>query len=163
MGASRVAHRPVGHQGPTSLPISPPTEAEGPWLSAPQRSTLVPCTTTNCSTTYGLPRELRNAIPGPWSAFVGLHEAALADGALTGTVKELMALAISVVERCDGCIAAHAPAARRRATPAQVAEAISVALLMGGGPATVYGPRAWAAYQEFADQRLEQPAVAPAD
>jgi len=30
------------------------------------------------------------------------------------------------------------------------AGALSVALLMDGGTATVYGPRAWAAFEEFA-------------
>ncbi len=28
--------------------------------------------------------------------------------------------------------------------------AIGVTVLMAGGPATIYGPRAWAAYQEYA-------------
>jgi hypothetical protein len=32
-----------------------------------------------------------------------------------------------------------------------VAEAIGVAILMSGGPATVYGPRALAAFQAFAE------------
>jgi AhpD family alkylhydroperoxidase len=62
-----------------------------------------------------------------------------------------MALAIGVVKQCDGCIAYHAKAAARRgATEAEVAEALDVALLMDGGTASVYGPRAWAAFHEFA-------------
>ena len=66
-------------------------------------------------------------------------------------VKELMALAIAVVKQCDGCIAYHAKAAvGRGATAAEVADALGVALLMDGGTASVYGPRAWAAYHEFA-------------
>ncbi len=61
-----------------------------------------------------------------------------------------MALTIAVVKQCDGCIAYHAKAAARRgATPEEVAEALSVALLMDGGTASVYGPRAWEAFQEF--------------
>ena len=36
------------------------------------------------------------------------------------------------------------------ATPEQVAEMIGVALMLDGGPATVYGPRAWEAYLQFA-------------
>jgi AhpD family alkylhydroperoxidase len=66
-------------------------------------------------------------------------------------VKELMALAISVVKQCDGCIANHARAAAKQgATAEEVAETLGVALLMAGGPATVYGPRAWEAFHEFA-------------
>ena len=95
-------------------------------------------------------RELRRAVPGVWSAFAALHAEALADGELPGRIKELIALAIAVVKRCDGCIASHARAAARKgATEAEVAEALGVALLMDGGTASVYGPRAWAAYREF--------------
>ena len=65
--------------------------------------------------------------------------------------KELMALAIAVVKHCDGCIAYHARGAvTRAAIRVEVAEAIGVALLMGGGTATVHGPRALAAFDEFA-------------
>ena len=71
--------------------------------------------------------------------------------------KELIALALSVGKECDGCIAAHAHgAAGKGATLEEVAETIGVAILMNGGPATVYGPRAFAAFQEFHDRRAEQ-------
>jgi alkylhydroperoxidase/carboxymuconolactone decarboxylase family protein YurZ len=53
-------------------------------------------------------------------------------------------------KECDGCIAAHAHAAvQRGANPEEAAEAIGVAFLMNGGPATVYGARAFAAFNEF--------------
>ena len=78
-------------------------------------------------------------------------EAALTDGALPTKVKELMAMTIGVVHGCDGCIASHARgAARAGATTAEAGEAIGVAILMQGGPATVYGARAYAAFCEFA-------------
>jgi len=96
-------------------------------------------------------RTLGQAIPAAWNGFAQLHKEAVADGALPARVKELMALAIAVVKQCDGCIAYHAKAAARRgATPEEVAEALGVALLMDGGTASVYGPRAWDAYREFA-------------
>jgi len=95
-------------------------------------------------------RALRRAAPAAWAGFGDLHDAALGDGALPARVKELMALVVSVVMQCDGCIAYHAKAAAiRGASPEEVAEALSVAVLMGGGPATTYGSRAWAAFQEF--------------
>jgi AhpD family alkylhydroperoxidase len=73
-------------------------------------------------------------------------------GALDTKTKELIALAIAVVEKCDGCIASHARgAAKQGATEAEVAETIGVAVLMTGGPATVYGPRAFAAFRDFAN------------
>lgn len=95
-------------------------------------------------------RSLSEASPEVWAGFGQLHKAAVADGALSAKVKELMALAIAVVKQCDGCIAYHAKAAvRRGATPEEVAEALGVALLMDGGTASVYGPRAWDAYREL--------------
>jgi AhpD family alkylhydroperoxidase len=99
-------------------------------------------------------RSLRDASPEVWAGFGQLHQAAVADGALSAKVKELMALAVAVAKGCDGCIAYHAKAAARRgATAEEVAEALGVALLMDGGPASVYGPRAWDAYREFAPAR----------
>jgi AhpD family alkylhydroperoxidase len=99
-------------------------------------------------------RELRNAIPAVWAGFTDMHQAAVAEGALPAGVKELMALVIAVVKQCDGCIAYHAKsAARLGATSEEVAEALGVALLMDGGTASVYGPRAWEAFQQFAADR----------
>lgn len=94
---------------------------------------------------------LRHAIPDAWAGFLALHGAAMADGEVPASTKEAAALAISVVKHCDGCIAYHAKAAARAgATPAEVAEMLGVALLLDGGTASVYAPRAWEAFQEFA-------------
>jgi AhpD family alkylhydroperoxidase len=96
-------------------------------------------------------RALGHAQPAAWKAFGALHQAAMADGEVAARTKELVALAIAVVKECDGCIAYHARAAARKgATDAEVAEILGVALLMGGGPASVWAPRAWDAYREFA-------------
>jgi AhpD family alkylhydroperoxidase len=97
-------------------------------------------------------RSLRAAIPDAWAGFSSLHREAMADGAVPTRLKEVTALVLSVVKHCDGCIAYHAKAAARAgATPAEVAELLGVALLMDGGTASVYAPRAWAAYNEFAE------------
>ena len=94
--------------------------------------------------------QLREALPDAWEGFSDLHRAALADGLVSAGVKESIALAISVVKRCDGCIAYHARgAARAGVSPEVVAEILGVALLMDGGTASVYGPKAWSAFQEF--------------
>jgi len=98
-----------------------------------------------------LHRELRRAIPDVYQGFRELHRASFAEGMLDVRTKELIALAIGVVEGCDGCIASHAEAAvRAGATCQEAAEAIGVTFLMKGGPATIYGPRAYAAVCEFA-------------
>ena len=98
-------------------------------------------------------KSLRNAIPDTWAGFVALHDAAVADGEVPRRLKEAAALAISVAKGCDGCIAYHARAAARAgATPGEVAELLGVALLMDGGTASVYAPRAWEAFLEFRDE-----------
>jgi AhpD family alkylhydroperoxidase len=103
-------------------------------------------------------RGLRHAVPEAWSGFQSLHGAAMAEGEVPARLKEAVALAISVAKRCDGCIAYHAKAAARAgATPGEVAELLAVALLMDGGTASVYAPRAWEAFEEF---RAGEPAAA---
>jgi len=98
-----------------------------------------------------LGRELRALIPGIYDGFGSLHKAAFAPGALDAKTKEFIALGIAINEKCDGCIASHARgAAQHGATEQEVAEVIGVAISMSGGPGTVYGPRALAAFREFA-------------
>ncbi len=97
-------------------------------------------------------RALRAAIPDVMAGYTSLHNAAFVEGALSIKTKELIALAIAITRECDGCIAAHGRnLARRGATTEEVAEMIGVAISMNGGPGTVWGPRALAAYQEFKD------------
>jgi AhpD family alkylhydroperoxidase len=101
-------------------------------------------------------RDLRKAIPETWGGFGELHRSAMADGALPTHIKELMALVVGVVEHCDGCVAYHARAAAAAgATEQEVAEALGVALLMNGGPASVWAPRAFEAFREFAQTTAE--------
>jgi AhpD family alkylhydroperoxidase len=98
-------------------------------------------------------RALRRAIPEVYDGYRQMHAAAFAGGALDEKTKELIALAIAVSKECDGCIASHARGAvRTGATESEVAEALGVTIAMNGGPATVYGPRAFAAFREFAER-----------
>jgi len=98
----------------------------------------------------GPARDLREHIPETYQGFAQLNAASLADGALSSRIKELIALAVAVADRCDGCIASHARGAvRTGATPQEVAEMLGVTIMMGGGPSTVYAPRAWEAYLEY--------------
>ncbi|MEY7974694.1 carboxymuconolactone decarboxylase family protein [Saccharomonospora xinjiangensis] len=102
-------------------------------------------------------RELRRAIPGVYEGYAGLHDAVMARGALDQRTKELIALAVAVSEQCDGCIAAHAKAAVYHGVePQEAAEAIGVTFLLNGGPATVYGARAYAAFLEYYEERAQR-------
>jgi AhpD family alkylhydroperoxidase len=95
-------------------------------------------------------RKLRRADADVMAGFASLHRAAMADGALPARTKELIALAIGITSHCDGCIAFHVhDALEAGATRAEVEEAIGVAILMGGGPAAVYGSDALEALNQF--------------
>jgi AhpD family alkylhydroperoxidase len=93
--------------------------------------------------------DLRGLIPGVMQGYAQTSRAAMAEGELTSATKELLALVIAITRECDGCIVAHTRGAvRQRVTRQQVGEAIGVAILMNGGPATVWGPRALRAFDE---------------
>ncbi|CAM3316535.1 carboxymuconolactone decarboxylase family protein [Mycobacterium frederiksbergense] len=97
-------------------------------------------------------RALRQMIPEVYDGFGGLSRAALGAGAIDAKTKELIAMVIGVVQGCDGCIASHAHGAvRAGATKQEAAEVIGVSIMMHGGPATIYGARAYAAFCEFDD------------
>lgn len=99
-------------------------------------------------------RQMHKGIPAAMRGFGQLADAAKAAGALDAKTKELIALAIGIAMRCDGCIGFHARGAvRTGATREEVMEMIGVAIMMGGGPATVYGAHALKAYDEFATAR----------
>jgi len=97
--------------------------------------------------------KLAKDIPGPVTGFQDLMTAATKDGALSTKTKELIAFAIGITVRCDGCLAHHSQAVLKAgATREEVAEMIGVTLLMGGGPSSVYGVEAMRAYDEFASK-----------
>ena len=103
--------------------------------------------------------DLAHEVPGPFSGFARTHASAVTDGALSPSVKELMALAVAICTHCEGCVAFHVhDALQAGATHEQVAETIGVAIMMGGGPAAVYGAEALDALRQFEAARDARPA-----
>lgn len=99
-------------------------------------------------------RELANVEPAVMDGFNRTHRAATTEGTLSTLTKELMALAIGVSAQCTGCIAFHVhDAIRAGATREHIAETVGVAILMGGGPAAIYGVEAMTAFDEFMAER----------
>ena len=81
----------------------------------------------------------------------GAAKAAIAPGALDSKTKELIAIAIAIATRCDGCIGFHAKAAiRAGASREEVLETISMAIYMGAGPSMIYAAEALRAFDELA-------------
>lgn len=94
---------------------------------------------------------LFKAASKPMGGYNQLVKAAGADGEINVKTKELMALAISITSRCEDCIVYHCrEAINHGASEAEVTETIGVAIEMGGGPAAVYGARAYQAYRDLA-------------
>jgi AhpD family alkylhydroperoxidase len=61
---------------------------------------------------------------------------------LDAKTRELIALAVAVTTRCDGCIAVHTKAATDAgATREELAEALGVAIALNAGAALVYSAR----------------------
>ncbi|MEZ5774353.1 MAG: carboxymuconolactone decarboxylase family protein [Hyphomicrobiaceae bacterium] len=97
---------------------------------------------------------LREALPDAMAGAGALGKAAYKDGALSGKMKELVALAIGVASRCEGCVAWHAKmVAMKGATREEVAEMLAVTIQMGGGPSQIYAGEALAAYDAFVAER----------
>ena len=96
-------------------------------------------------------RALHAAIPGVARAFGEIGKAVKQDGALDLKTKELIAVGIAVADRCEPCILFHVDALRRAgATRDELAEALGMAVQMGGGPSLMYSAKALACWDEFA-------------
>jgi AhpD family alkylhydroperoxidase len=99
-------------------------------------------------------KEVRGGAPDTMKAFSALARAALEPRALDTKTKELIALAIAVAIRCDGCVAFHAKAAvEQGATRDEVMETIGMAIYMGAGPSVMYAAQAVEAFDQFAAAR----------
>lgn len=91
-------------------------------------------------------------IPEVAQGAFSLGQNAVTDGTLDAKTKELIALALGVGAKCEGCIAQHSMAlVSLGATEKEVHEALGVAIAMGGGPAVTYASYAVEAFKEFSE------------
>ena len=105
---------------------------------------------TDLKTSVG---RLSKGIPDTMKGFAAMREAAHAEGALEPKTKELIAMAIAIAVRCDGCIASHTNGAEMHgASREEVLETLSMAVLMGGGPSVVYAAQALDAFDQFTEK-----------
>lgn len=88
--------------------------------------------------------------PAVVTAYRGLNESLGQGKALDAKTRELIALAVAVTTRCDGCISSHAAAAQKAgATIEEVSEALGTAVALNAGAAYVYSVRAIEAFSQF--------------
>ena len=103
--------------------------------------------------THDISKELtqfRKEAAVPMAGFDAMAKAAMAEGVLSALNKELIATAIAVSTRCDGCIGYHVRGlVKLGATREQINEMLAVAVYMGGGPSLMYAADVLSAFEEF--------------
>jgi AhpD family alkylhydroperoxidase len=86
--------------------------------------------------------ELGKLSPDTVRGYAALGGAGAKTDHLDAKTRELIALAVAVSLRCDGCIAVHAEAARKLGVrKEEIAEALGVAVAINAGAAVVYSTR----------------------
>ena len=82
---------------------------------------------------YNSMDRLNKGLPDVMGGYATMSAAAKKAGALDLKTKELIAIAISVANRCDGCIAAHTNAAAKHGVSREeLLETMGIAIHMGG-------------------------------
>jgi len=90
---------------------------------------------------------LAKLTPDTLRGYSAMGAAGQKTGHLDARTRELIALAVAVSLRCDGCITVHVDAAKRLgATGDQIAEALGVAASINAGATIVYATRALDAF-----------------
>jgi AhpD family alkylhydroperoxidase len=85
--------------------------------------------------------------PDTVRGYVQLGQAGAKTSVFDAKTRELIALAVAITLRCDGCIATHTAEARKAgATKEELAEALGVAISVNAGAALVYSTRALDAF-----------------
>lgn len=79
-----------------------------------------------------------------------IDNAAAKSGRLEPKVHELIALAVAVTTRCDGCISVHTQkAVEHGATLEEISEALGVAIALNAGAALTYSARVVEAHAQL--------------
>jgi AhpD family alkylhydroperoxidase len=86
--------------------------------------------------------EIGKLSPDTLAGYQTLSNAGQKTGHLDAKTRELIALAVAVTTRCDGCITVHtAEALKQGASHGEIAEALGVAIALNAGAALVYSAR----------------------
>jgi AhpD family alkylhydroperoxidase len=95
-------------------------------------------------------REIGQLSPDTIRGYVELSSAGQKKDLLGAKTRELIALAVAVTLRCDGCITVHTEAAiKHGASKDEIAEALGVAITVNAGAALVYSTRVMDAFKEY--------------
>jgi AhpD family alkylhydroperoxidase len=95
----------------------------------------------------GRVKEMSQLAPNVVAGFFALDKGTNKTVHLDAKTRELIAIAIAVTTRCDGCISVHTDRAiNAGATRGEVAEALGVAIVLNAGAALAYSARVLDAY-----------------
>ena len=95
--------------------------------------------------------EIGKLSPDTLTGYRTLSKAGSKTSQLDAKTRELIALAVSVTTRCDGCITVHTDEALMHgASREEVAEALGVAVALNAGAAMVYSARVMDAMNQHA-------------
>lgn len=99
-------------------------------------------------------KRLQETVPETMKEFKSLQDTAYPSGELDEKTKEFIALSYAIADKCEGCIGNHVnKLVKLGATRQEIAELAGVAIVMGGGPGSVYGGKALEAYDEATDEK----------
>jgi len=91
--------------------------------------------------------------PDVMRGLMTIDNAAAKTGHLDPKIHELIALAVAVTTRCDGCISVHTKkAVEHGASLEEITEALGVAIALNAGAALTYSARVVEAYQQLPAQ-----------
>ena len=95
-------------------------------------------------------KEIGQLSPDTIKGYMALSAAGQKADLLGAKIRELVALAVAVTLRCDGCITVHTEAAiKHGASQEEIAEALGVAIAVNAGAALVYSTRVMDAFKEY--------------
>ena len=87
-------------------------------------------------------KEMSTVNPDVVKAYIVLSQANAKSKHLDAKTRELIALAVAVSLRCDGCINAHSEAAiKAGATKEEIMESLGVAITVNAGATLIYSAR----------------------
>jgi AhpD family alkylhydroperoxidase len=96
-------------------------------------------------------RALNALVPEAAKGFGALSKGVNENGPLGFKEKELVALGMSVILRCEPCINFHVEALMKAgATREELGDVLAMAIQMGGGPGLMYAGHALACWDELA-------------
>ncbi|MDS9466131.1 carboxymuconolactone decarboxylase family protein [Paracoccus sp. MBLB3053] len=96
-------------------------------------------------------RVMNRAIPETMKGFGTLSKAVKESGTLDDRTKEMIALGMAIVQRCEPCILFHVEGLMKAgATRDELCDVLSMAIQMSGGPGVMYAGHAMACWDELA-------------